>query len=51
MNLIAILCILSRRIFWITMLNRTAPGARLDDSFTEVEQYLLDQLVPNSARR
>ena len=26
-NLIAILCILSWRIFWITMLNRTRPGS------------------------
>ena len=26
-NLIAILCILSWRVFWVTMLNRTRPGA------------------------
>jgi hypothetical protein len=50
-NLIAILCILSWRIFWITMLNRTAPRTQLDDAFTEVEQYLLDELLPDSAHR
>ena len=36
-NLIAILCILSWRIFWVTMLNRTRPGASLDEAFTEPE--------------
>ena len=46
-NLIAILCILSWRIFWITMLNRTQPEASPDDAFTELDQYLLDELVPD----
>jgi len=46
-NLIAILCILSWRIFWITMLNRTRPGASPNEAFTELDQYLLDELVPN----
>ena len=47
MNLIAILCILSWRIFWITMLNRTRPGVSPDEAFTEIDQYLLDELVPD----
>jgi hypothetical protein len=47
-NLIAILCILSWRIFWITMLNRTSPDAQPEDAFTELDQYLLDELVPHS---
>lgn len=46
-NLIAILCILSWRIFWITMLNRTTPDASPDEAFTEIDQYLLDELVPD----
>ena len=46
-NLIAILCILIWRIFWITMLNRTQPEASPDDAFTELDQYLLDELVPD----
>jgi hypothetical protein len=46
-NLIAILCILSWRIFWITMLNRTSPDASPDEAFTEIDQDLLDELVPD----
>jgi hypothetical protein len=46
-NLIAILCILNWRIFWITMLNRSQPEASPDKAFTEVDQYLLDELLPD----
>ena len=46
-NLIAILTILSWRIFWITMLNRTRPDAAPTEAFTDLDQYLLDELVPN----
>ncbi len=46
-NLIAILCILGWRIFWITMLNRTSPDASPDEAFTELDQYLLDEMMPN----
>ena len=46
-NLIAILTILSWRIFWITMLNRTRPDALPEEAFTDLDQYLLDELVPN----
>jgi hypothetical protein len=46
-NLIAILTILSWRIFWITMLNRTRHDAAPTEAFTELDQYLLDELVPN----
>jgi Transposase DDE domain len=46
-NLIAILTILSWRIFWITMLNRSHPDASPTEAFTELDQYLLDELVPN----
>jgi len=46
-NLVAILCILSWRIFWITMLNRTSPTTSANEAFTDLDQYLLDELVPN----
>jgi Transposase DNA-binding/Transposase DDE domain len=46
-NLIAILCVLSWRIFWITMLNRIRPDASPDEAFTELDQYLLDELAPD----
>lgn len=46
-NLVAILCILSWRIFWITMLNRTSPGASPHEAFTELDQYLLDERLPD----
>ena len=46
-NLIAILCILSWRIFWITMMNRTSPTASPEEAFTELDQYLLDELLPD----
>jgi len=46
-SLIAILTILSWRIFWITMLDRTRPHAVPTEAFTDLEQYLLDELIPN----
>lgn len=48
-NLIAILTILSLRIFWITMRNRTRPDAAPTEAFTDLDQYLLDELVPNKS--
>jgi hypothetical protein len=48
-NLISILCILSWRIFWMTMLNRTTPKAAPELAFTSVEMYLLDQLVKDKS--
>lgn len=32
------------------MLNRTSPDASPDEAFTELDQYLLDELVPTRAR-
>lgn len=46
-NLISIFCIVSWRIFWMTMLNRTAPGAPPGVALTETEMRLLDHLVPD----
>jgi hypothetical protein len=44
-NLIAILCLLSWRIFWMTMINRTMSEATPELALTPTEIYLLDQLV------
>ena len=44
-NLIAVFCILSWRVFWLTMLNRTAPDASPVLAFTALEIRLLDQLA------
>lgn len=43
-NLMAIFCILSWRIFWITMLHRTAPDVSPSCAFTDSELLLLRQL-------
>jgi len=48
-NLVAILCILSWRIFWITMMNRSRPGAAPQVGFTQLELYLLDTLIRDKA--
>ena len=44
-NLLALFCILAWRVFWLTMLNRTAPTASPRLVFTPLEIRLLDQLV------
>ena len=49
-NLIAVFCILSWRVFWLTMLNRAAPGAGPSLALTKVEIALLDRLVPDQAQ-
>ena len=44
-NLIATFCIMSWRIFWITMINRSAPGAAAEIALTKLEVTILDHLV------
>jgi hypothetical protein len=44
-NLIAVFCILSWRIFWLTMLGRSAPQAAAELAFTHTEIELLDRIV------
>jgi hypothetical protein len=46
-NLIAVFCIVSWRIYWLTMINRTAPSAPPQLALTKVEIRTLDQLKPN----
>jgi len=48
-NLISVFCILSWRVFWITMLNRSAPTAPPITALTESEIRLLDHLIKNRA--
>lgn len=50
-NLIAIFCVLSWRIFWMTMLNRVAPTASPLVALTDVETQLLDTLLPEMPKR
>jgi hypothetical protein len=49
-NLIAVFCILSWRIFWMTMLNRASSGVPAQAVFSKTECQLLDHLVPNRPR-
>lgn len=44
-NLISVFCIVSWRIFWMTMLNRSAPNASPEFVLTKAEIQLLDRLV------
>jgi hypothetical protein len=43
-NLIAVFCILSWRIFWMTMMNRVVPAALPGVALTAVETHVLDLL-------
>lgn len=49
-NLIALFSILSWRVFWMTMLNRSAPAARPVLALEDIEIRLLDRLVKDGAR-
>ncbi|MGY4485178.1 MULTISPECIES: hypothetical protein [unclassified Bradyrhizobium] len=44
-NLISLFCILSWRVFWMTMLNRSAPDAPPTLALTATETGVLDRLV------
>ena len=44
-NLISVFCILSWRVFWMTMINRSAPEAPPSIALTGTEIALLDRLV------
>ena len=49
-NLLATFCILSWRIFWLTMINRAAPSASPALAFTALEIRLLDQLIKDDPK-
>jgi len=46
-NLLAVFCILSWRVFWLTMTNRIAPEAEPEQVFTDLELRILDRMVSN----
>ena len=50
-NLMAIFCILSWRILWLTMLNRIVPEASPKLALTDTEITLLDELVSDAGNR
>ena len=49
-NLIAVFCILSWRVFWMTMMNRVAPTAAPTVALTSLETRLLDRLLRDQKR-
>lgn len=49
-NLIAVFCVLSWRVFWMTMLKRRLPRETPDIAFTKQEMKILDRLVPNQLK-
>jgi hypothetical protein len=48
-NLISVFCLVSWRIFWMTMLNRTTPNAPPSLALTDTEIRLLDHLVSDKS--
>jgi len=44
-NLMAIFCIIAWRVFWLCMINRTAPDITARTVFTKTEIKLLDHLI------
>lgn len=50
-NLMAVFCILSWRVLWLTMLNRIAPDASPKLALTNTEITLLDQLISSASHR
>jgi len=50
-NFIAVCCIVSWRVFWITMLNRISPEAPPSAALTPTEIRLLDELDGSSSKK
>ena len=46
-RLLAVFCILSWRVFWLTMLNRIKPDLEASLVLTESETSILDRLIPD----
>jgi Transposase Tn5 dimerisation domain len=49
--LIAVFCILSWRVFWMTMVQRTAPAITAGAAITSQEQTVLDKLFGSPAEK
>ena len=50
-NLVAVFCIVSWRVLWLTMMARTAPNAPPTIALTNSEIKILDRLIGNSGNR
>ena len=50
-RLVSVFCILSWRIFWMTMINRESSVVPSDAAFTPIEKKLLDRLVPGEGNQ
>ena len=50
-NLLAIFCIVSWRVLWMTMIARAEPEADPSAALTPAETAILDRLVPNTGNR
>lgn len=49
-NLIAVFCVVSWRIFWLTMVHRATPRLPAEIGLTPPEMERLDQLVKDTAK-
>jgi Transposase Tn5 dimerisation domain len=47
-NLISVFCILSWRVFWLTMMNRVTPDGPAELALTDLEVDLLDHFVKDN---
>ena len=47
-NLLAVLCIIAWRIFWLTMVNRATPEAPAEIALTKTEIEILDRITVNT---
>jgi hypothetical protein len=50
-NLVAVFCIVSWRVLWLTMMARTAPDAPATIAITTAETAILDRVVSNTGNR
>lgn len=50
-RLVSVFCILSWRIFWMTMINRESAAVPCAAVFTPIEKKLLDRLVPGEGNQ
>jgi len=44
-NLLAMLCVIGWRVFWLTMMNRASPEASTETALTKTEIEILDRLI------
>ena len=51
MNLVAVFCIVSWRVMWLTMMARAAPDAPPTIALTPSEIIILDSVISNSGNR